>query len=449
MSDRLSLRPRIGAPLVALIALVAASSGAQQPAPPPLGPQPVFTPDHADGVYRRGERVGWTVTLPRGVAKSAPVAGPYSYTVRRNGGDVVSSGTLVFHNGRARLETTLAEPAMLLVDVRPPRADSTFGNRSNGGPGRIRLGAAVAPDEIQPAEPKPADFDAFWAAKLKTLAAVPIAPNETAGESGVTGVQWSTVKLDNVNGAHVYAQVAKPAREGKLPALVIYHWASPPYPLQKAWATGPAAQGWLVLDVEPHDVPPDMPQSFYDALPTMIKQYNTIGQRSRDDSYFLQMYLGDVRAIDYLATRPDWDGHTVVVLGTSMGGQQSFAVAGLDPRVTALLVNVPAGADVTAALHGRGPSYPNWDVTRPEVLATARYFDPANFASRITARSLVAMGFIDDVAAPAGIWSVFNQIRGPKEAVPMVESPHNNLATPESERGWTARSGAWLGVLRG
>jgi cephalosporin-C deacetylase len=152
-------------------------------------------------------------------------------------------------------------------------------------------------------------------------------------------------------------------------------------------------------------------------------------------------------AIEYIATRPDWDGQTIVVMGTSMGGQQSFAAAGLNPRVTALIVNVPAGADVTAALHGRGSSYSNWNVSRPEVRETARYFDTANFADRITARSLVAMGFIDDVAAPAGIWSVFNGIAGAKEPVPMVDSPHNNFATPESERAFATRSAAWLDAL--
>jgi cephalosporin-C deacetylase-like acetyl esterase len=190
-----------------------------------------------------------------------------------------------------------------------------------------------------------------------------------------------------------------------------------------------------------------MPQAFYDALPAMIKQYNTINQTSRDESYFLQMYLGDYRAIEYLAGRSDWDGKTMVVMGTSMGGQQSFAMAGLNPRVTAMLVDVPAGADVTAVLHGRGASYPNWDVSRPEVLRTARYFDSANFGPRITARSLVAMGFIDEVCTPAGIWAVFNQIKGPKEAVPMIDSPHNHLATPSQQAPWTRRSTEWLGAL--
>ena len=420
------------------VVLVGASLGA-----PHIGAQPTFTPDHATGIYAVGERVGWTVIFPTGVATPAR----YLYTVRRNGGDSVAAGVIAPSRGRARIETSLAGPGMLVVEVRPPVRDSTFGARSTGGPGRVLLGAAVAPTAIQPAEPKPADFDAFWAAKLAQLAAIPMDPVVRVGESGRPGVAYATVRLANIEGSHVYGQLARPDRDGKFPALVIYQWASPPYPLQKPWVTDRAAEGWLTLDVEPHDVPSDMPQPFYDALPTIIKNYATIGQHSRDESYFLRMYLGAYRAIEYLASRPDWDGKTVVVMGTSMGGQQSFAAAGLNPRVTALVVNVPAGADVTAALHGRARSYPNWDVSRPDVRETARYFDPVNFASRITARSLVAMGFIDDVATPAGIWAVFNQIRGPKEAAPMIDSPHNNLATPASQRPYTTRSAEWLAAL--
>jgi beta-glucanase (GH16 family) len=224
-------------------------------------------------------------------------------------------------------------------------------------------------------------------------------------------------------------------------------WASPPYPLQKSWVTSLAAQGYLAFNVEPHDVPADMPQAFYDALPAIIKQYNTIGQLSRDESYFLRMYLGAYRAVEYLAGRPDWDGKTIIAMGTSMGGQQSFAVAGLNPRVTDLIANVPAGADVTSTLHGRWASYPNWKVSDPRVLETSRYFDTANFASRITARSLVGLGFIDDVSAPAGVFAVFNQIRGRKEVVPMPDSPHNHLATAAQQRPMTKRTAEWLDAI--
>jgi cephalosporin-C deacetylase-like acetyl esterase/beta-glucanase (GH16 family) len=425
--------PRLRA-LVALALLLAPALRAQQP---------TFTPDHVDGIYAAGERIGWTVTLP----PNSPAAGVYSYTIRRFGAESLSAGKLDLRRGRARIETSLAQPAMLVVDVTPPAGVTDFGSAATGGKGHVLLGAAVDPTTLRAAEPKPADFDTFWSAKLRALDSVPMEPVVKPGDGGKPGIEYATVRLNNVKSSHVYGQLAKPAREGKFPAILVLQWASPPYPLQKQWVTDLAAQGYLALNVEPHDVPSDMPKEFYDALPALIKQYNTIGQTSRDDSYFLRMYLGDYRAVEYLASRPDWDGRTMVVMGTSMGGQQSFATAGLNPRVTHLIVNVPAGADVTAALHDRWPSYPNWDVSRPDVLTTARYFDTANFASRITAQALVAMGFIDNVAAPAGIWAVFNGIRGRKEAVPMPASPHNNYASPESERGYTTRSAAWLDAI--
>ena len=94
--------------------------------------------------------------------------------------------------------------------------------------------------------------------------AIPATPVLTPGESGRPGVEYATIKMNNINGAHVYGQFAKPAREGKFPALLILQWASPPYPLQKEWVTDRAAEGWLALNVEPHDVPQRHAAAFYD-----------------------------------------------------------------------------------------------------------------------------------------------------------------------------------------
>ena len=145
-----------------------------------------------------------------------------------------------------------------------------------------------------------------------------------------------------MDGRHVWGQVAKPADptgKKKYPGpRAVLQWASPPYPLHKSWVTDHAAEGWLAVNIEPHDVMPDQPQAYYDALPEALKNYNTIETRDRDKNYFLYMYLADIRAIDYLASRPDWDGKTLVVMGTSMGGQQSLCAAGLHPKVTAMIV---------------------------------------------------------------------------------------------------------------
>ena len=133
--------------------------------------------------------------------------------------------------------------------------------------------------------------------------------------------------------------------------------------------------------------------------------------------------------------------------GVSMGGQQSLCLAGLHPQVTHVIVHVPAGCDTNGSLHGRAAGYPNWDASNPRVMETALYFDPVNFASHIKATCLVSMGFVDETSPPVGVWTAFNQIRGPKETVPLVNSPHNHLATEEQQRAYTTRSAEWLAAL--
>ena len=316
--------------------------------------------------------------------------------------------------------------------------------RTSSGAKPKALGAAVAPEKIGPAIPAPADFDAFWAAKITALRKVPAKPRAHREAQRERRRRLRHPQDEHVEGKHVWGQVAKPhdaTNKKKYPGLVILQWASPPYPLQKSWVTDRAAEGWLAVNIEPHDVMPDQPKAYYDALPQELKNYNSIETRNRDKNYFLYMYLADIRAVDYLASRPDWDGKTLVVMGTSMGGQQSLCAAGLHPKVTHMLVNVPAGADANGTAHGRKIGYPFWDVNDPQVLKTAEYFDTVNCAARIKVPSLVSMGFIDTVTPPVGIWAAFNPIKGPKEAAPMLESPHNHLATPEQSLPWTQRVG--------
>jgi cephalosporin-C deacetylase-like acetyl esterase len=79
-------------------------------------------------------------------------------------------------------------------------------------------------------------------------------------------------------------------------------------------------------------------------------------------------------------------------------------------------------------------------------MATAPYFDVVNFASRIKAPVLAAIGFIDTTCPPAGIWTALNQIPGPKEVVPMIESDHNNK-TPDKQGAFNSRSKEVLDIL--
>ena len=438
--------------------------------------QLIFTPFHADGIYALGEKVGWTVSLPPGVV---PPKGQFSYTVRSNDLDIVKTGSFDLRSGTATIEATFDRPAMLYVVVDhqaglPPalspaeyaevnrdlaalleKSDPSLKSLLARYPGydllhpefsfsafaedRVAtLGAAVAPTLLKPSVPAPADFDSFWAGQLARLRAIAPDPVLTPLRTSQPGVKLFRVRLDSV-GSHVQGYLALPDRRGKFPALIIYQWAGV-YPLDPAWAAERAAEGWLTFDVDSHDLPPGQGTG-------VPLDYPTIGDRSRDTSYFLDMYLRDTRALQYVRSSPRWDGRTVVLTGTSMGGQQSLVTAGLNPgKVTAVLVNEPAGADSNGDLHGRRAGYPNWDSGDPQVMRAALYFDTVNFTSHITAPVLVAMGFIDTTAPPAGIWAELDEVPAPKEAVPMIASAHNNL-TPDKQDAWLKRSEEILATI--
>ena len=399
-------------PVVAVALFALASSAACQSL--------TFTPFHSTGIYKVGEKAGWTV--------SGAKDGKYTYEIKQNNFDTIKTGALDLSAGNATIETTLAEPAMIYVTV---KAEGAADQKP------IHLGAAIAPAQLQPLAPKPPDFDAFWLNKLQYLSITPMRPVVEPTKTDQAGVELSTVQLD-AYGSRVHGYLAKPIKLGKFPALIIYQWAGV-YALDPKWVTERAAEGWLAFDVDSHDMLPNQSTG-------VPQNYNEFGNTNRETSYFLFMYLRDARAVDYISSRPDWDGKTLVLMGTSMGGQQSLVTAGLRPQVSAVIVNEPAGCDIGAELHGRQAGYPFWSNKDPRAMATAPYFDAVNFASRIKAPVLAAMGFIDTTCPPAGIWTALNQVPGPKEAIPMIESDHNHI-TPEKQGAWNSRSKEALDVL--
>jgi cephalosporin-C deacetylase-like acetyl esterase len=57
------------------------------------------------------------------------------------------------------------------------------------------------------------------------------------------------------------------------------------------------------------------------------------------------------------------------------------------------------------------------------------------------------MGFVDTVCPPVGIFAAFNQLRGPREAVPLVDAAHNHQSTAEQQAAYTVRAAEWLSAL--
>jgi cephalosporin-C deacetylase len=416
--------------LVFLLSISSAGFGHVPTGSAPIAQQLTFTPFHSNGIYGVGETVGWTVT-------PGPVPSTYQYkwTIRRNNAVVLKEGKLSLSSGRDTIQVAGDQPEMIYVAIEPYSdvADAHFdGGNTGRDTGLYAVGAAVAPTKLEVSTPRPPDFDAFWDAKLAAQTRIPIEAVLTPVDTDVPGVDMNTFQLDAL-GSKVHGYLAKPAREGRFPAVIQLQYAGV-YALNAGAVARRASEGWLIMDIDSHDKLPSDPSG---GIP---RGYQAIGNTDRETSYFLKMYLRDSRALDYLLTRPDWDGKTIVLMGGSMGGQQSLALAGLRPeRITAVLVCVPAGADSNADLHDRKAGYPNWPSGNPDVMKTALYFDTVNFAPRITAPVMAGIGFIDTTSPPAGIWTMLNLVHAPVEALPMIDSEHDNY-TPEKARPCTTRS---------
>ncbi len=396
------------------------------------------------GVYWPNETLTWTALWTNPDEDEAPAEVHYRFL--RGGRTEVAAGTIAWDAaGEAELAVKLEQPDAMLLEVTWTDGD--------GEEHRVRSGGVVAPERIQPAVAAPEDFDAFWAEKIAELEAVPANPRLTAVETDTEGVDYWHLTMDNIRGTHINGQLARPQEGDQLPALLIVQWAGV-YGLQPSWAIDRAKEGWLTLNILPHDLPIDEPEEFYaDLKAGALADYAGIGKADRNESYFLRMYLSCYRAVEYLRSRPDWNGETLVVMGTSQGGQQTFVTAGLQPDITAALALVPAGADTLAPQAGRASAFPSWyekgeESDNPEaVWETSRYYDAANFAARIKAPMLIGVGLKDVVCPPATVYAAVNQVQGYTEVVVLPDSGHQNVNGSQEPYNRHAYQD-WLPALR-
>ena len=376
--------------------------------------------DRADALYRRGETVTFTIQLA--IDGKPANAGEVQWTLTQDGVDPKRGGRAVISSGRATVTGTLETPGFLQCRATWKSGETTL---------TALAGAGIEPTAIKPSQPAPDDFATFWAAKKKALAAVPVNARLTPVSSPREGVETFDVQADSV-GSGVSAYLARPvgAKPRTLPIILTVHGAGV-NSSQLNSAAGWAKDGLLAMDLNAHGLPNGREKAFYEALAAGdLKDYRTAGRTSRETVYFLGMYLRLIRAIDVLTAQPEWDGRTVVVYGSSQGGAQAIAAAGLDERVTFFVAGVPAGCDHTGSLAGRIAGWPKFIPTgtaaSPEVVTAVRYYDGVNFAARAKAPGFFTVGFIDTTCPPTSVYAAYNALRAKKDIFNDIPSGHTN-----------------------
>jgi cephalosporin-C deacetylase-like acetyl esterase len=328
--------------------------------------------------------------------------------------------------------------------------------------GRMYRSVATAgfePEKIQPTQVEPPDFDAFWTAGREELARVPMQPRQTLIPEASTGtVNVYHVSLRNVGGtgqnpARVYGILCVPKAPGRYPAVLSVPGAGiRPY----AGLRELAARGVITLQIGIHGLPVNLAQEVYDQLASGgLTGYPTLNLDSRDTYYYRRVYLGCVRANDFLVSLPEFDGQNLLVTGGSQGGQLSLVTAALDPRVKSVAAYYPAYCDVTGYLHGRAGGWPHMMRTDPRTgaasphatpakIAVTAYYDVVNFARRIKVPVHLAWGYNDETCPPTSMYSAYNVITAPKQLLLALETGHNTV--PEETDAINAWINGRLGV---
>lgn len=291
--------------------------------------------------------------------------------------------------------------------------------------------AAFAPEEIKPTMAYPDDFLTFWTRAKTDAADIPMDARMTLlPERCTEKVNVYHLNLQNFrSGSRIYGILCIPKAEGKYPALLQVPGAGiRPY----GGDVANAEKGIITLQIGIHGIPVNLDAAVYANLMSgALSSYWTINLDNRDNYYYKRVYLGCVRANDFLTSLPQYDGTNLGVIGGSQGGALSIITAALDPRVKYLAAYYPALSDVTGYLHGRAGGWPHMFNAQnkganysAEKVNTMGYYDVVNFARHLSAPGMYSWGFNDETCPPTSMYASYNVIRAPKILFLAPETGH-------------------------
>ncbi|MGR3810740.1 acetylxylan esterase [Jiulongibacter sp. NS-SX5] len=292
--------------------------------------------------------------------------------------------------------------------------------------------AGFAPDSIMATVKEPYDFQSYWSKAIAENRKLPMDTKMVLlPERCTEKVNVYEVSLQNWKpGARLYGILSIPKKQGKYPAVLKVPGAGiRPYYGDVQFAE----DGVISLEIGIHGISVTMPQKNYDdLLAGWNNHYWNNGVHDKEQFFYKRVYLGCVKANDFLCSLPQWDGKNLGVMGSSQGGALSLVTAGLDERVTAVAPVHPAMCDMTGYLEGRAGGWPHYlkekakweEGAHEQILETISYYDAVNFARHIIAPVWFSFGFNDNVVPPTSIYAAYNSIKAPKEKYLALNSAH-------------------------
>ncbi|SMD14314.1 acetylxylan esterase [Pedobacter nyackensis] len=388
--------------------------------------------DHPDWAYKIGEKVTFSVSAVKGDKILKDVKFNYTIGLERMG--PIKEGSSVLSKDLELIDGgSLDKPGFL-------RCIATA--EIEGKKYRGLATAAFEPEHIKPTTDMPKDFVNFWDKTKADAAKIPMdAKMDPLPEKSTATVDVFAVNFQNYQtGSRIYGMLSMPKKPGKYPAILRVPGAG-----VRGYSAdvGMADKGFIVLQIGIHGIPLNMPDTTYQRLANgSLKGYSLSNANNRDTYYFKRVFMGCVRANDFICSLPSYDGKNLAVAGGSQGGALTIATAALDNRVKYMVAYFPGMCDHTGYLFGRTGGWPAWlknvDKVNKKQIETSKYYDMVNFASLLKIPGLYSWGYNDETCPPTSSYAAYNGIVAPKELFIVKESGHEYM--PEQRK----KMNAWL-----
>jgi len=384
--------------------------------------QVLVSPDKPDWTYALGEEASFTVSVLRHQVPVTDVAVSYEIGLEKMAPMQSGKATLSETAMAVGKKITLDQPGFLRCEARVTVDGVEY---------RGIATAAFAPESIQPTQQLPDDFWAFWNGAKAEAAKVPLDAKLTLlPERCTETVDVYEVNIQNFErGARLYGILARPKKAGKYPAVLQVPGAGiRPY----AGLIALAEQGLITLQIGIHGIPVTYEAGLYSDLGGgALRNYQFFNMDDRDKYYYKRVYLGCVRAVDYLHSLADFDGSNLAVWGGSQGGALAIVTAALDDRVKYLASFYPALSDLTGYLHGRAGGWPHMFneanapfMAKEDKIAVSAYYDVVNFARSVKVPGFYSWGYNDETCPPTSYYAAYNVIEAPRELYLVQETGH-------------------------
>lgn len=380
----------------------------------------IVAPDHDDWMYKPGEQVRFNVSVLKFGNPLTDI--DIRYEIKPEKMQTIKEETIRLKRSETMIKGgTMDVPGFLRCWVYATVDGVEYSNYAT---------AAFAPEKIEPVTTLPVDFGTFWTKAIQENSKIPIdmkmtlLPERCTERTDVYHVRYQNF----APGSWMYGILCMPKKPGKYPAVLNVPGAGirPYYGDLEL-----AEQGVITLQIGIHGIPVTMEQEVYDNLRYgALNNYWTMNLDDRDKYYYKRVYLGCVRAVDFITRLEQYDGVNLAVTGGSQGGALSIITAGLDKRIKYIASFYPALSDMLGYTAGRAGGWPHmfhYNDSSNYVDAkfeTARYYDVVNFARQVSQEGWYSWGYNDNVCPPTSMHAAYNVISAKKELLIFQDTGH-------------------------